>query len=494
MIPMRVRGKSIRVTLGVQFFLAAIVMGSLAIYMAISTMGSAATAQAAVDRMERVVEASADGGAIAGLADARDALEAARTQGLILAVIVAGIGAGAAAFLTITVARKARRLAYLANRIADTELPRFSDAIRRLADGDLRVTYEVSTDPVEHRPYDEMGDICDAFNAMVCSLREVADAYDDTVRSVRSIVGDTMAASESLRNGSHTLATASGDAADVASRVALSTTEIADGARTQTDVINNLSKNVAHVVTSIGAAGETIRAVAGASSKASASAEAGRCEVDRANTAMAAIKESFNTIRSTVSELDGHSRRVDEIVDLIRAIADQTSLLALNAAIEAARAGEMGRGFAVVATEVKGLAGKAASSTDAIAAIVDEMKASVDETVSAVEGGVGHVDIGTGVVAAAGSALAEIAGWIDATAERIAAIAEATDSIEEASASIQQDTAGIMEVADGNSLTADSVAAASQEAAASAQEVGATAHELSETAAEMEEAISRFRR
>ncbi|MFA7282782.1 MAG: Cache 3/Cache 2 fusion domain-containing protein, partial [Sterolibacterium sp.] len=50
---------------------------------------------------------------------------------------------------------------------------------------------------------------------------------------------------------------------------------------------------------------------------------------------------------STMSEIQGSSKKIADIIGVIDSIAFQTNILALNAAVEAARAGEQGRGFAV---------------------------------------------------------------------------------------------------------------------------------------------------
>lgn len=83
--------------------------------------------------------------------------------------------------------------------------------------------------------------------------------------------------------------------------------------------------------------------------------------------------EQILKINDQISNFKEKAIKINEILDMVKKIAQKSGLLALNASIEAARAGEAGKGFAVVANQIKDLSSNTTSSAEDVVKYVAEL-------------------------------------------------------------------------------------------------------------------------
>ncbi|WP_443216107.1 methyl-accepting chemotaxis protein [Pseudomonas sp. M47T1] len=193
------------------------------------------------------------------------------------------------------------------------------------------------------------------------------------------------------------------------------------------------------------------------------------------------VSQAINHIERLASEVKrsteamGHlqqeSDKIGKVMDVIKAVAEQTNLLALNAAIEAARAGEAGRGFAVVADEVRGLAQRTQKSTEEIEGLVAGLQSGTQQVANVMLSSRELTDSSVALTRQAGVSLENITRTvsnIQLMNQQIAAAAEQQSSVAE------EISRSIINVRDVSEQTA----AASEETAASSVELARLGNQL----------------
>jgi chromosome segregation ATPase len=91
------------------------------------------------------------------------------------------------------------------------------------------------------------------------------------------------------------------------------------------------------------------------------------------------------SIDKNAKEILDHTTDIDDVMDIITSISEETNLLALNASIEAGRAGEHGRGFAVVADEVRKLSEESRKSVSRSSEKIRNIEKLIEVTVQAID-------------------------------------------------------------------------------------------------------------
>ena len=354
--------------------------------------------------------------------DRRDAESAqARTWQVLAALLALVFGIIAALVITRQITRPLQQTLEAVDRIASGDLSR-----------DLQITRR-----------DELGVLQQGIQRMGATLRELIGGIRDGVTQIASAAEELSAVTEQTSAGVNSQK--------------VETDQVATAMHEMTATVQEVARNAEQASVAATSADEQARQGDKVVAEAIAQIEKLAEEVRRST-------EAMNTLQK-------ESDKIGSVMDVIKAVAEQTNLLALNAAIEAARAGEAGRGFAVVADEVRGLAQRTQKSTEEIEGLVAGLQSGTQQVANVMLSSRGLTDSSVELTRKAGTSLENITRTvsnIQSMNQQIAAAAEQQSSVAE------EISRSILNVRDVSEQTA----AASEETAASSVELARLGNQL----------------
>jgi methyl-accepting chemotaxis protein len=375
-------------------------------------------------------EMTEDGNEIVRLSDAlyqlqldrRDA-ESAQAQSVQIIATLLALFFGIAAALIIT-------------RQITRPIQETLDAVKRIADGDLSQTLRVTRK-------DELGVLQQGIQNMGTTLRELITSIRDGVTQIASAAEELSAVTEQTSAG--------------VNNQKVETDQVATAMHEMTATVQEVARNAEQASM--------------AATDADGQAREGDKVVNQAINQIERLSAEVTRSTEAMGQLQQESNKIGKVMDVIKAVAEQTNLLALNAAIEAARAGEAGRGFAVVADEVRGLAQRTQKSTEEIEGLVAGLQSGTQQVANVMLSSRELTDSSVALTRQAGVSLENITRTvsnIQLMNQQIAAAAEQQSSVAE------EISRSIINVRDVSEQTA----AASEETAASSVELARLGNQL----------------
>ncbi|WP_270566657.1 methyl-accepting chemotaxis protein [Clostridium beijerinckii] len=213
-------------------------------------------------------------------------------------------------------------------------------------------------------------------------IKLLGESFNEMMSKVSALLIKTKDLTHDMKESSTILAEKSQETTNVARDINITSQEIAQGASNQASGAEESARLGEDMRGEFNELEEKTNLMINESINSSKAIANGINKVqdlrEKAQTTISIVEKTQGNIES----LSDKSKNIENILGVLKGIAEQTQLLALNASIEAARAGEAGKGFAVVATEIQKLSQNSAVSTKNIAEIILNIKQDILSSVS----------------------------------------------------------------------------------------------------------------
>lgn len=324
-------------------------------------------------------------------------------------------------------------------------------------------------------------------------LGYLAISFSQTIHSIKNIIQDIQTTAHDTIEASMSIKNLSGQMGIVSDEIALTVSEIADGATTQASGASeglSITNDLAEQLLGMNHTAEDVVVLTTQMNEHNSHVNVAFSEVVDAFKITSKSTEDTSKQMNTLSD---KSSNIISVVDTIRGISEQTNLLALNASIEAARAGEHGRGFAVVAEEIRKLAEESNRSTDEIQGIVQEITQLISGTYDQMKLNAQTLAGTDQTVTDAHLKINEMSLTGEKMMTQIHDLKEDIITIDQAKNNVVQSIETIASVSQASAAATEEISASTEEQSASIQEVVSSIDRLNEMIQSLNASIEIFK-
>ncbi len=340
----------------------------------------------------------------------------------------------------------------------DRPLKQITQTALRISEGEIDLQAKVAGSR-------EIATLATTFNSMTTQLKNKAAGFRNANTILTEIIAKAKEMIANLNSSSKEIESAAQEQTSGTNEFASGITEVSATLEELTITARQITKNVGELVF--------------ASEEAVQNLKQNEGRLMGTVTQLAEVGDISRRNAQEIGELGKRSVLINEMVELIKEIANKTNILSINASIEASRSGEAGSGFAVVAAEIRELSKETISSAKSVEKTAREIQDLLSSIVISSENE-------SKKVVESGQTVKTIHGDVGQVMGKIGSNYSFTQKID---VSIKQQENGSKQAAD----TMRQMAEISQQSANTARQILQSVKEIVELAASLEKTISKFK-
>ncbi len=329
-------------------------------------------------------------------------------------------------------------------------------------------------------------------SSIIYEIQHLIGATKTLQDNLVDIIGNVKNTSETVNTSAVSVADKASASADSCEQVNTAVDELAQGSMNIAESCSELVKEVDEMSACCDDISEEVSKLTEASSVIQTANDEAKEHMATALDASEKSANSANEIADIIAETNERVGEINQAVDIILSIANQTNLLSLNASIEAARAGEAGKGFSVVASEISSLATQSSESANTIQNIVKRITEMSQKSVDYAQDIKQVISEQRECINDTNTKFAVLSQQVDNSLESISAISEKVDALATVKNTINANVSDLSAISEESAASTEESSASIISISESVIDISKSSEELKSLADQLADQVSFF--